>query len=62
MAGYYGFNGFQNFRAALSCATRYEKEPYRCYIVQYYSRGDEFILNNALYRTNGFPIRPVINL
>ena len=62
MAGYYGFNGFQNFRAALSCATRYEKDPYRCYILQYYSRGDEFILNNALYRTNGFPIRPVINL
>ena len=62
MAGYYGFNGFQNFRAALSCATRYENDPYRCYILQYYSRSDEFILNNALYRTNGFPIRPVINL
>ena len=62
MAGYYGFNGFQNFRAALSCATRYENDPYRCYILQYYSRGGEFILNNALYRTNGFPIRPVINL
>ena len=62
MAGYYGFNGFQNFRAALSCATRYEKDPYRCYVLQYYSRGDEFILNDALYRTNGFPIRPVINL
>ena len=63
MAGYYGFfNSFQNFRAALSCATRYEKDPYnyRCYVLQYDTRGAE--LNDVLYRTCGFPIRPVINL
>ena len=61
-AGYFGFGDFQNDSLKLSCATRYEKDPYRCYVLQYYSRGDEFILNDALYRTNGFPIRPVINL
>ena len=59
---YYGFDGFQNFRAVLSCATRYEKDPQRCYVLQYYSRSTNFILNDTLYRLYGFPIRPVINL
>ena len=62
MAGYYGFDGFQNFRAVLSCATRYENDPYRCYILQYYRMTTNFILNDTLYRLYGFPIRPVINL
>ena len=63
MAGYYGFDGFQNFSAVLSCASRYEKDPYRCYVLQYYNRTTNFILlNDTLYRLYGFPIRPVINL
>ena len=61
-AGYFGFGDFQTDSTMISCATRYEKDPYRCYVLQYYSRATKFVLNNTLYRTYGFPIRPVINL
>ena len=61
-AGYWNWRGFNEKRIILSCATRYEKNPHRCYVLQYYSRSIKFILNDALYRTDGFPIRPVINL
>ena len=59
-AGYFGFGDFQNDSIMISCATRYEKDPYRCYVLQYYSRSTKFILNDSLYRTYGFPIRPVL--
>ncbi len=61
-AGYRSWRGFNENHVMLSCATRYEKDPYRCYILHYYSEITGFILNNASYRTDGFPIRPVVNL
>ena len=61
-AGDWSWRGFDKNSVIVSCATRYEKDPYRCYVLHYYNRGTGFILNNSLYRTSGFPIRPVLNL
>ena len=61
-AGYWSWSGFKENCTMVSCATRFEADPYKCYTLYYYSRRTIFILNDALYRTCGFPIRPVINL
>lgn len=47
---------------AITCATRYEYDPYRCntLIIKELNKTESYV-TNTMYRTLGIPIRPVLN-